>query len=298
MIKNGQPWVTAIMPLRYYKLAFLKKSIDSIVNQTCPNWNLLIVVEKNDYGHFRELLKDMLEDPRIGLTWGKGFSGCVNSGMRCAKTEFVALLFADDLWSKDAVETLNQCITNYPRIDFFHSSRIFIGENGRPISPVYLSRKNFRLNDFKWGSPVKHLLCWRRERGLSVGGVDESLTYGPDDYDFPWTMSEKGAAFMAIKKCLYLMRNHCEYRRVTTHTPLGELKRQYLKTLKKHGVGILESWMIVTKKIRDGSVGGQAIYRSHFDKQSREKLGFDARKVWRQKSTERNLVRKISNACM
>jgi hypothetical protein len=88
---------------------------------------------------------------------------------------------------------LTAAIRAHPDTDFFHSSRRVIDEQDQPLSSVHRSRAEFALTDFVGGSPVKHLLCWRRAKGLAVGGLDESLnSVGPDDYDFPWTMAEHG----------------------------------------------------------------------------------------------------------
>ena len=84
---------------------------------------------------------------------------------------------------------------------------------------------------------MKHLLCWRREKALAVGGIDESLaSVGPDDYDFPWCMAERGAVFKAIDEPLYVVRDHRECERLTTHLPLSVHKRDLRRILEKHGV--------------------------------------------------------------
>lgn len=277
------PLLTVLMPLKYYKLDFLMQAVGSLLEQTDPNWSLLIAVDENEHRHFSALLKDALADPRVRLTRGGGYAGKINVGMREARTEFASLLFADDRWSHEAVAVLNRRISGHPDVDFFHSSRIFMDESGRPISRVFLSREQVRLGDFKWGSPVKHLLCWRREKGLAVGGMDESLgAAGPDDYDFPWTMAENGARFMAIRECLYWARDHCAYNRMTTHTTLSEIGRQSRRILKKHGVGVFQRWKIVKRKIRRGNIGNQAVYRNALDRWLKQRMGRDPRRDWKQ----------------
>ena len=282
--EQGSSFVTAVMPLKYYKEDYLREALGSLYNQSCPEWRLLIVVEKCDHQHFSELLEKDLQDSRIEMVImeGQPFSGSINTGMRKANTDFVALLFADDLWSLDAVQTLNSYIQKYQNVDFFHSSRIIIGECGKPISSVKLSQGEFSLEDFKNGSPVKHLLCWRKEKGLAVGGIDETIFKAVDDYDFPWTMAENHAVFKAVKECLYYHRNHCEYFRKTTHIPKSTAKRDILMTLKKHGVGLLERQFIVWKKQLKGGLGNQSIYKNKLDKWAKQTFNIDARKSWKQ----------------
>ena len=277
-------FVTAIMPLKYYKEEFLRESLGSLYNQTCSEWRLLIVVEESDCEHFSKLLEKDLKDPRIEMVImeGQPFSGSINTGMRRAHTEFVALLFADDLWSLNAVQILNAYIQHYPGVDFFHSSRGNIDECGRSLSSVTLSKVQFRLEDFKKGSPVKHLLCWRNEKGLAVGGIDETIFKASDDYDFPWTMAENHAVFKAVQECLYYHRSHCEYYRKTTHIPASVGKRDILKILKKHGVGIFQRRLIIWKMQDKGGLGKQSIYKNTLDRWVKRKLKIDARKSWKQ----------------
>jgi glycosyltransferase involved in cell wall biosynthesis len=281
------PLVTAIMPLRYYKPDFLEKSLASMMRQSNPNWRLLIVVVDSDFASLSEYLKRELTDERIEMVVRErpDFVGAINTGMKRAGTPFVSLLFADDKWSPDAVEVLNRNIRDYPEIDFFHSSRIFIDESDTIISQVYQSKKTFDMEAFKLGSPVKHLLCWRRTKGLEIGGIDEALSdHGPDDYDFPWSMAEHGATFKAISECLYIFRSHCDYYRLTTHVPLNKVIREVEKILKKHGVSWWERKKIILIRLWIGSLGDESIYRNAFEEWINTKLGIDGKKKWKQKT--------------
>lgn len=259
--------VTVLMPLKNYHSLFLNKSINSMINQNSPGWNLLIIVEKKDFKKFSLLLDEYLKDERtkIIVNEGRKLAGAINTGMLNALTEFTAILLSDDMWAPDAVETLNRYITENPEIDFFHSSRIIIDADDKPISRIYKSRESFTLADFKLGSPVKHLLCWRKDKALSFGGLDESLnSVGPDDYDFPWMMAEQNASFKAIEKCLYLYRDHIDAFRLTTHLPLSVHKKEIEKILSKHGV----EREIIKKRIALGenTYLRQCLYNNRFDR--------------------------------
>ena len=251
MNKKSMDRITILMPLKNYHPVFLDKSIKSVFNQTSSAWNLLIIVQKKDLKKFQEILKHRLPDSRVKIILKKGYqlAGSINSGMKSAATNFVAILHSDDVWAPEAVETLLRYISKNPDIDFFHSSRLKINENDDQISQVYQSKETFTVEDFKLGSPVKHLLCWRKEKALSIGGIDERLySVGPDDYDFPWTMAENGATFKAIPECLYIYREHLKAFRLTTHLPLSVHKRGIKRILKKHGV----EKEIIEKRIAQG----------------------------------------------
>jgi glycosyltransferase involved in cell wall biosynthesis len=280
----NEPRVTALIPLKNYHPVFLKGALESVVNQSCPYWHLLIIAEKQDYDRFRKLLERELANSRIAmiLNEGRKLAGALNTGMRHAGTDFVAILLADDMWSTDAVLTLNTYIDAFPDIDFFHSSRRYIDGNDRPISSVYVSRQSFSIDDFKLSSPVKHLLCWRKEKALSFGGMDESLnSVGPDDYDFPWCMAERGAKFMAIQECLYFYRDHRDCYRLTTHLPLRLHKREIKRIMRKHRVD--EASIRLKVSLAEATYLRECLYGSALDRWVKKILGDDLRRAWRQK---------------
>jgi glycosyltransferase involved in cell wall biosynthesis len=284
MSGNGADLITVLMPLKHYHPIYLRRALDSIRSQECPAWRLAVIVEPEDLRRFRSLLRADLGDSRVALmtNGGRRLAGAVNTGMRWTRSPFVALLLADDMWLPRAVAVLRAHITAHPAIDFFHSARVVIDGDDAPISPVYRGRSTIDLREFRWGSPVKHLLCWRRELGLSIGGLDESLgAIGVDDYDFPWTMAQAGARFEAIDDCLYRYRNHCDGYRLTTHTPRSTHMRELDRILAKHGVGWLGRALIRLRR-RRGTVGAQCLYRSPLHRWLTERLGIDRRRHWRQ----------------
>lgn len=279
----GAARLTAILPLKHYHPTYLAHCLASLLAQTCASWQALIVVEPPDVAAFRQRLAGVLADPRVRLIANEGrkLAGAVNTGMRHAATEFVALLLGDDLWAPEAVAVLSAAIAAEPAIDFFHSARRVVDDDGRPISSVHASRAEFTLADFLNGSPVKHLLCWRRQLGLAVGGLDETLnSVGPDDYDFPWTMAERGARFRALSDCLYLYRDHRAGFRLTTHLPLSVHQRESDRILRKHGVAAAVRRARLAKT--RGTYLRQCLYRNWVDRWIKQWRGWDARDGWRE----------------
>ena len=274
--------VTAILPLKHYHRPYLDQCLRSLLTQRCERWRGLVVVEPSDREHFKSELAAPCGDPRLRLITNRGraLAGAINTGMREADTEFVALLLGDDLWAHEAVEVLDRSIAAFPAIDFFHSARRVIDDAGAPISSLHPSRETFTLDDFVRSSPVKHLLCWRRETGLGVGGIDETLnSVGPDDYDFPWVMAEHGARFRAVAECLYWYRDHRAGFRLTTHLPLSVHLRECDRILRKHKVARAARRAFLARARR--SYLRQCLYRNALDRWVKERLGHDPRTGWR-----------------
>jgi glycosyltransferase involved in cell wall biosynthesis len=276
------PRLTAILPVKSFHPAYLRQAVESMLGQTDPRWRLLVVTEPDETADLAPALGSSLDDERVVVIANEGrkLSGAINTGMRAAETDFVGLLLGDDLWSPDAVEVLGRAIEEKPEADFFHSSRVIVGDDGQPLSGVYLAPRSFALADFRRGSPVKHLLCWRRQLALSLGGLDEELnSVGPDDYDFPWTMAEAGARFEAVPECLYLYRDHRESFRLTTHLPVSTHSREIRRIMRKHGVGRVRTELRVLRARQ--TFLRQCLYHTRLDRIVKERLGHDPRKGWR-----------------
>ncbi len=277
--------VAVLMPVKHYHASYVRVAMDSLARQTDPNWRLLVIAERSGRRELEELVSErgVYERAEVIVNTGRGLAGALNTGMWRAGSEFVAILLGDDAWTPDAVAVLRERIASRPDADFLHSSRRIVDDRGRPISSVHLSRPNVRVEDFCSGSsPVKHLLCWRRELGLAIGGIDESLPpVGIDDFDFPWSMAEAGAAFVSIPECLYVYRDHRESFRLTTHLPLATHRRGLAAIMRKHGVD--EEAIESTVARAERGYLRQCLYRSQFDRRLKALGGYDTRDGWRER---------------
>lgn len=105
-----QPLVSIILPT-YNREKFLPRAINSVVNQTYQNWELIIVDDRstdNTEALVREYMKQDQRMRYIKNTHKKGCGGSRNQGIEVAKGEYIAFLDDDDEWKeyhlKDIVE--------------------------------------------------------------------------------------------------------------------------------------------------------------------------------------------------
>ncbi len=275
--------LTVLMPCTQPHWPFFQAALESVLDQTCSHWELLVICEPGEEELiWQETTRCTRADRRVRVLVNEGryLSGALNTGMRSAATEFVAILLGDDLLAPNAIEVLERDIRRHPGCGFFHSSRRVINHKGEFISSVYPARESFAIQEFKQWSPVKHLFCFLRETALAIGGIDEGLgLHGADDYDFPWCMAEAGCVFRAIPECLYFYRDHREHFRLTTHIPLAVQLGELRKIWRKHGM--TEEEIETQMENRLSGYLNQALYADWDDKRRKEQSGFDIRTGWR-----------------
>lgn len=275
--------VTALLPVKRYRSDYLREAVASLLGQTSPDWRALVIHERGARAGLESALGAAAADPRIRLVEERGrkLAGALNTGMREAETDFVAILFADDLWEKEAVEVLSRNIAERPEVDFFHSARRYVDDEGVRISGVVPPLAEVRADRFLEHGSVKHLLCWRRELALAIGGVDESLnSVGPDDFDFPWSMADAGARFGPISDCLYVYRDHRSCYRLTTHLPRRTHAREIRRIMRKHGV----PRRVIRRQLAEAhrTYLRQCLYSSSFDQWLKRALRRKPAEVWRE----------------
>ncbi|MFN8613525.1 MAG: glycosyltransferase [Vulcanimicrobiota bacterium] len=269
--------LTFLLPTRGLTEApYFEEALASVLGQSCPRWRLLVL-----NGGPRPLA--LPSDERIASleVWPRtGIAVALNLAMRAVKTPFVAVLHDDDRLHPEANLILLKAIKERPEIDYFHSARRFIDESGRVISAVYPPSASVSPQEFIERCPVKALHAWRVQPALSLGGIDEELTaHGGDDYDFPWRMAEAGARFGAIQECLYEIRDHRSWQRLTTDVPLQTQLDCLRRILSKHGIPqpAIEEQL----QRRAQSYLRQALFTDLEDFQRKQESGFDRASGWR-----------------
>ena len=144
--------VSIIMP-SYNTGKFIKETINSVINQTYNNWEL-IIVDDCSTDNTDDVVKT-IKDNRIKYIKNKENSGAAisrNVALREAKGRWIAFLDSDDLWKKDKLERQIKFMeknnyyfsyTNYVEIDENSNS------NGKKITgPKKITR--IGMSNYCW----------------------------------------------------------------------------------------------------------------------------------------------------
>ena len=101
--------VDIIIPVYETPIKFLKKTIQSVINQSITDWEVLIVDDSSSK-RYQELLKSVLKtysDKRLNLIFNitrMGAPGARNIGIKNSSADYIAFLDSDDLWYPQKLE--------------------------------------------------------------------------------------------------------------------------------------------------------------------------------------------------
>lgn len=198
------PKISVLMPAFRSPLGFLRKAIDSVINQSYGNWELIIVDDGSDSEELSLFLEDIRNlDKRIICqinSSNKGISGATNDALSLASGEFVALFDHDDIMTLDALSRYVDVLNAFPALDLIYSDECRIDENDITIDV-------FRKPD--WSSAMLlnymytgHLSVYRREIIERVGGFRSAYDFS-QDYDLALRVTELTDRVYHIAEVLY-----------------------------------------------------------------------------------------------
>lgn len=206
---NGGPLISILLPIYNTPEGLLRRTIESVLAQFYPKWELCIVDESSPESRVRCILEEFAaRDSRIRVEISQikvGIAHATNRALVLACGQFVVLLGHDALLEKQALFRLAESImTDDP--DMIYSDEATLSENGEDvINHVY--RPAFSLEMLRSCPYIAHMVTFKTTLLKEIGGMDTSLTIS-QDYDLMLRASERAQVIVHIPEILYLWRHH------------------------------------------------------------------------------------------
>ena len=123
--------ISVVIP-SYNRKDFLKRSIDSAINQTKKPLEIIVVDDGSTDGT-EAMIKSDYDFVKFIKQKNKGVSAARNIGIKVSIGEWICFLDSDDEWKKDKLEKQINAMKSNPGYKFFHSNEIWI-KNGLRIN--------------------------------------------------------------------------------------------------------------------------------------------------------------------
>ena len=209
---NENPLVSVIV-ITYNRKELLKETIDSILNQTFEDFELIVVDNFSDYNFFSHI--ESFNDDRIRPFQNQN-NGIVavnrNFGIKKAKGEYIAFCDDDDLWLPNKLEKQINKIHKtgngmvYTMQKYFGKTSIFSNYYG--ITPLPFKQNASTNGLFKVNCIPSSSVMLKKALLEQIGCFDERKSFiAIEDYDL-WIRVSQVTRIEFIPEVLILHRVH------------------------------------------------------------------------------------------
>jgi glycosyltransferase involved in cell wall biosynthesis len=230
--EQSLPLISIIMPT-YNAAQYIGQSIQSVINQSYPHWELLIADDASSDD--TEQIVASFNDARIHyqkLARVGHPAGVRNAALRRARGAFIAFLDSDDLYYPETLAKLSAPLLNNPHLISAYGFADQIDHQGNPLpNPIQLVEAPAKASSQTPGSethrhPTTHYahtwdrivtsqiscllagLMIRRSAWEQIGYFNETLC-GPEDYEFYVRMFlHNHAGVLCLNDYVYQYRIH------------------------------------------------------------------------------------------
>lgn len=206
------PQVSVVMPA-YNGERFIAAAIESVLQQTYPDWELLIV---NDGSTDRTLaviapyLESQSDRIRLINQSNQGVAAARNQGLAQATGQWVAFLDQDDVLLPNKFTLQVQCFEQNPELSMVHSGWRLVNADGKPLADVepWHDAPNLHAVDWIRRMPVLFsAMLFRRSAVLQIHGLDPQYKQ-VCDVDLVQRLVLAGCQSQWVRQVTTLYRQH------------------------------------------------------------------------------------------
>jgi glycosyltransferase involved in cell wall biosynthesis len=209
--------LASIVLATYNGEQYLRQQIDSILGQTCTDFELIAVDDASSDATLSILEEYAGRDRRVRVCPAQRNLGVVANferGLRLAQGEFIALSDQDDIFRQDKLENLRESLQAHPACDLAVSDLSLIDETGRELAPSMWQYQKLKPQS---GKPFRRLLYSNFATGCAMMFrrrlLEFALPFPPGCIVHDWWLavvaaSARGGGICLVNQPLTAYRQH------------------------------------------------------------------------------------------
>jgi glycosyltransferase involved in cell wall biosynthesis len=199
------PKVSVIIPC-YNQGQYLNEAVQSVLTQTCDDFEIIIVNDGSTDGFTNDLLfKYNGQKIKVLHTANHGLSEARNQGIRASTGRYILPLDADDKIGAEYLSEAIKVLDADPETGIVYCEAEYFGEKtGKWDLPPYSIEKMLRENQ---------IFCsafFRRVDYDATCGYNPNMVHGWEDWDFWLSLLELGKKVHRIPRILFYYRIRAE----------------------------------------------------------------------------------------
>ncbi|MDR1881222.1 MAG: glycosyltransferase [Prevotella sp.] len=200
------PLISVIMPA-YNAGAYINEAINSILRQTCTNFEFLIIDDGSPDNTAEEIKK--FDDSRIVFIQNRKNKGLIitlNDAMQRTRGKYIARMDADDTCSPDRLEKQMEYMEKHPEISILGANMVYMTEKHVTNFPEKCNELKIQLME---GNKISHPTVMIRRDDIFAKNLKYNENYpSAEDYKM-WTDAiSMGFNIENLPDVLYQYRTH------------------------------------------------------------------------------------------
>jgi glycosyltransferase involved in cell wall biosynthesis len=194
---GANPCVSVILAT-FNRAAYLTRSINSVLNQTYKDYELIVVDDGSDDDTF-SIVNQFIqkhENVRYLKHSNRKLSITKNTGIQAAAGRYIAFIDSDDEYKPDYLEKRVSFMKAHENIDLIEGGAIVIGNEY--VKDRHDLSKEIHLSECRIGPTF----FGKKEVFVTLGGFDKNILYS-EDAEF-WDRAEKAFSVKIVEEPLYI----------------------------------------------------------------------------------------------
>lgn len=219
-----RPLLSVVMPVYQAPEHWLRRALDSVIDQHYPDWELCVSDDASLSPHVRQVLEEYRRrDPRIKVIYrpqNGHISESSNSALELATGEYMVLLDHDDELHPEALLLMAEAICRTPDAKLIYSDEDKIDEEGERFDPYFKPDWNYDL--LLGQNCISHLGVYSLPLVREVGGFRKGLE-GAQDWDLALRCVER----ITPEQIVHIPRVLYHWRAIQGSTALAAGEKNY-----------------------------------------------------------------------
>jgi len=215
----------------YQHAAYLRRSIESILQQTFRDFELYVVDDCSTDGSWRLLKEYAARDPRIRLYRHRRNLGGSHMELLLPrlKGEYIAIAHSDDAWAPRKLEQQVTYLDAHPEVTACFTAVQFMDENGRFLQPEEVNYVSFRPESHTpagWlrrlvtkGNCLCHPSAVLRRQAYRLPGALAQGFYALPDHHRWMVLAAAGQQMVVLPQKLTYFRLRANHANMSADTP-------------------------------------------------------------------------------
>lgn len=182
---------------------YIRETYDKLIEQTYSDFEVIIVNDGSNDEHTVKVLKSMENLPKLTIyhTPNQKMAAARNFGIAKSKGDLIVALDADDYFDKTFFQKAVKILNNSTEVGVVSSYVQHFGLNNKTFKP-----RGGNVKNFLFSNQCPMCCMFKRKVWEKVGGLDEKMLLGYEDWDFFLRVTNEGFQVKIIPEFLFFYR--------------------------------------------------------------------------------------------